>query len=219
MKLIRKTVLTVFLVPSTLSATKDVVVEPKKQALISKPSIRALDAEIRWALKIVMMHTSYRSFLNLNELFMVMFPDSNIARSFKMSKTKVAYMTVYGIAEYFHRSFLSLLKKSPFLTPLFDESLNDILNKDQMESHICFYDVDSGTISTRYLHSRFVFCPNASVLSDEIINSIKDLDVPRMIMLRMDGPNLIGMSFIRSMLRGKNIIMLHCSMLAVVACI
>ena len=148
-----------------------------------------------------------------------MFPDSDIARSFKMSKTKVAYMIVYGIAEYFHRSFLSLLRKSPFLTPLFDESLNDILNKDQMESHICFYDVDSGTISTRYLDSRFVFCPNASVLSDEIINSIKDLDVPRMIMLRMDGPNLIAMSFIRSMLRGKNIIMFHCSMLAVVACI
>ena len=38
-------------VPSTSIATKDVVVEPKKQAMISKPSVRALDAEIRWALK------------------------------------------------------------------------------------------------------------------------------------------------------------------------
>ena len=40
-------------VPSTPIATKDVVVEPKKQAMISKPSVRALDAEIRWALKTV----------------------------------------------------------------------------------------------------------------------------------------------------------------------
>ena len=63
-------------VPSTLTAAKDEVVEPKKQAMISKPSVRALDAEIRWALKIVMMHASYSSCLNLNELFMVMFPDS-----------------------------------------------------------------------------------------------------------------------------------------------
>ena len=43
-------------VPSTSSATKDVVVEPKKQAMISKPSVRALDAEIRCVLKIFMIH-------------------------------------------------------------------------------------------------------------------------------------------------------------------
>ena len=108
-------------VPSTSSATKDVVVEPKKQAMISKPSVRALDAEIRWVLKIIMMPASYRFCLNLNELFMVMFSDSDITQNFKMSKTKVSYMIVYGIAEYFHRSLLSLLKKSPFFTPLFDE--------------------------------------------------------------------------------------------------
>ena len=125
-------------VPSTSSSTNDVVVEPKKRVMISKPSVRALDAEIRWALKIVMMHASYRSCLKLNELFMVMFPDSDIAQNVKMSKTKVSYMIVYGIAEYFHRSLLSLLKKYPFFTPLFDESLNDILNKDQMDIHIRF---------------------------------------------------------------------------------
>ena len=89
-----------------------------------------------------MMHASYRSCLNLNELFMVMFPDSDIAQNFKMSKREVSYVIVYGIAEYFHRNLLSLLKKSPFFTPLFDESLNDILNKDQMGIHIRFYDVD-----------------------------------------------------------------------------
>ena len=53
-------------VPSTSSATKDVVVELKKQAMISKPSVRVLDAEICWALKVVMMHASYRSCLKLN---------------------------------------------------------------------------------------------------------------------------------------------------------
>ena len=152
-------------VPSTSCATKDVVVELKKQTMISKLSVRALDAEICWALKIAVMHASYRSCLNLNELFMVLFPDSDIAQNFKMSKTKVSYMTVYGIAEYFHRRLFSQLKKSPFFTPLFDESLNGILNKDQMDIHIRFYDVDSGTISTRYLDSRFVFHPNANVLS------------------------------------------------------
>ena len=172
-------------VPSTSSATKDVVVEPKKQAMISKLSVRALDAEIRWSLKIVMMHASGRFCLNLNELFMIMFPDSDITQNFKMSKMKVSYMIVYGIVEYFHRSLLSLLKKSPFFASLFDESLNGILNKDQMDIYIRFCDVDSGAISSKYLDSGFVFCPNANVLSDEIINSVKDLEVSRMIMLGM----------------------------------
>ena len=118
-------------VPSTSSATKDVVVELKKQAMISEPSVRALDAEICWVvLKIVMIHASCKSCLDLNELFMVMFPNDDIAPNFKMSMTKVSYMIVYCIAEYFHRSLLSLLEKSPFFTPLFVESLNDILNKD-----------------------------------------------------------------------------------------
>ena len=97
-------------VPSTSSATKDVVVEPKKEIMICNPSIRALDVEIRWVLKIVMMHTCYMSCLNLNELFAVRFLDSDIAQNFKMSKTKVSYMIFYDIAEYFHRSLLSLLK-------------------------------------------------------------------------------------------------------------
>ena len=100
---------------STSSATKDVVVEPKKQAMISKPSVRALDVETRWALKIVMMHASCRFSLNLNKLFMVIFPDSDIAENFKMSKTKVSYIIIYGIAEYFHCSLLSLLRKSQLL--------------------------------------------------------------------------------------------------------
>ena len=59
-----------------------------------------------------------------------------------------------------------------------------------MDIHIRFYDIDSGTISTRYLDSRFVFRPNTNVLSGEIINSVKDLDASRMIMLGMDGPNV-----------------------------
>ena len=109
-------------VSSTSSTTKDVMAEPKKQAIISKPSVRVLGGEVCWVLKIVMMHASYRSCLNLNELFMVMFPDKDIAQNFKMSKTKVSYMIFCGIAEYFYCSLLPLLKKSSFfITPLFDE--------------------------------------------------------------------------------------------------
>ena len=47
-------------------------------------AVGALDAEIRWALKVVMMDASYRSCLDLNQLFEVMFSDSDIAKKFQM---------------------------------------------------------------------------------------------------------------------------------------
>ena len=72
------------------------------QAVIQTPSVGSLDAEIRWALKMVTMHAFFRSCLNLNELFSTMFPDSDIATNFKMSKTKAAYLINYGIADQFH---------------------------------------------------------------------------------------------------------------------
>ena len=40
-------------------------------------------AEIRWALKVLTSHHSFRSCLNLNQLFRVMSPDSNIANTFR----------------------------------------------------------------------------------------------------------------------------------------
>ena len=58
-----------------------------------------------------------------------------------------------------------------------------------MDICILFYDVDSGTISTRYLDSHFVFHLNSNVLYGEIINSIKDLYASRII-LGMDGHNV-----------------------------
>ena len=49
-------------------------------------------AEIRWVLKVLTSHLSYRSCLNLNSLFTTMFPDSLIAKSFKLSKQNVLTM-------------------------------------------------------------------------------------------------------------------------------
>ena len=89
-----------------------------------------------------------------------------------------------------------------------------------MDIHIRFYDVDSATICTRYLDSHFVFRPNTNVLSGEIINSVKDLDASRMIMLGMDGPNVYWCVFDKiNAEREKKAIMLHFSVFAVVACI
>ena len=58
-----------------------------------------------------------------------MFSDSDIAKKFQMSKIKVSYVIIFGLAYYFCNSLITLVKKSPFYTLLFDESLNKVLRK------------------------------------------------------------------------------------------
>jgi len=52
-------------------------------------------AEIKWALKSVMSHFSMRSFLDINSLFKAMFPDSEIANKFQMSKTEISSYIIF----------------------------------------------------------------------------------------------------------------------------
>ena len=85
-----------------------------------------------------------------------MFTDSDIAKKFQMSKTKVSYVIIFGLADYFYNSLITLVEKSPFYSLLFDESMNKILSKEQMDLQIHFYDDTVGEVLTRYLGSCFV---------------------------------------------------------------
>ena len=60
-------------------------------------SDNTLNAEILWCLNIVMSHFSYNSCIGLNQLFKLMFPDSEVAANFALRKTKCRYLLMYGI--------------------------------------------------------------------------------------------------------------------------
>ena len=47
-------------------------------------SSEVMAAEFKWTLKIVTLHFSFRSCLDIKELFCSMFSDSHIAKSFKL---------------------------------------------------------------------------------------------------------------------------------------
>ena len=119
-----------------------------------------------------------------------MLSDSDIAKKFQMSKTKVSYVIIFGLADYFNNRLITLVKKSAFYSLLFDESLNKVLSKEQMDLQIRFYDDTVGEVLTRYLGSCFFYGPNAVNLCKEIIDAIKNLDQAKMSMLGIDGPNV-----------------------------
>ena len=108
--------------------------------------LSVVSAEIRWALKSVLSHFSMRSCLDVNSLFKAMFPDSEIARKFQMSKTKIGYFITFGIAPYFKQILLEEIKKSPFYSVLFDESLNRIFQEEQMDVQVRYWNDDTGSL-------------------------------------------------------------------------
>ena len=59
-------------------------------------SVSTLQVEVIWVLKVVKNHFSLRSCLGLNDLFKKMFPDSEIVKPFKLSKT--GYLISYADA-------------------------------------------------------------------------------------------------------------------------
>ena len=63
-------------------------------------SLPVTRAEIWWVMKMLMSH-SFHFCLDLNKLLKTMFPDSQISKSFRLSKTKCYYDLVHQLAPYF----------------------------------------------------------------------------------------------------------------------
>ena len=113
------------------------------QSAVAKNTINSmilpiiLNAEIKWSMKVVQSQFSLRSCIDLNKL-LYMFPDSEIAQKFQLGKTK-----------------LKLVKNivvSPFYTVSFDESMNRVLQNEEMDVQVRYWDVNTSITLT---HSFF----------------------------------------------------------------
>ena len=62
-----------------------------------------------------------------------MFQDSPTASKLSLGATKMSYLLNFGIAPYFKNLLLDEIKASPYYVLSFDESLNTVLQKDQMD--------------------------------------------------------------------------------------
>ena len=133
-----------------------------------------ITAEIRWVMKVVTSYFSFQSCLDLNNLFKTMFYDSDVAKCFALSKTKCSYYITYGVAPFYKGNLIADIKKSPYYTLYFDESMNRILQTEQMDACIRYWCVKSNMVKTRYLGSEFFDRPNADNIANSIDSASKD---------------------------------------------
>jgi len=147
-------------------------------------------AEVLWALRIVTKHQSYRSCDELKDIFQCMFPDSKIAQKFTLGAAKVAYMIVYGLAPYFRTALIDTVSKCYVFVVCFDEALNKISQRGQMDLVVRFWDSCQGVVSTRYLTSVFLGHATAKDLEIKLREGLSGLSEKNIIQVSMDGPNV-----------------------------
>ena len=120
-----------------------------------------------------------------------MFTDSEIVKSCQLSKTKCGYINYmnFELARYFKDLFLKEIKASDCFGVLFDESTNKVLQEEQMDVQIRYWNKTAKLVDTQFFDSQFLRHPNAENIFDCLITSLKDLPSELVLQLSMDGPN------------------------------
>ena len=111
-----------------------------------------------------------------------------IAKSFKLSKTKCAYLINFGIAPCFKEVLRKKVINTPGFSLLFDESMTRILQYEQLDIQIRFWDDSKCMAVTRYFDSHFRRRPNADNIVTKLQQSLQKLVAEKMIQLSMDAP-------------------------------
>ncbi|KAH8032413.1 hypothetical protein HPB51_024605 [Rhipicephalus microplus] len=156
-------------------------------------------AEIMWCLNAVATHGSFRSTAASASLFPLMFPGCEVAEKLHLGKDKVGYTICHGIASYFRKNLLSSLAGVPFLVVSFDESLNKVTQKQQMDVLVRYWDdTTDGTVKTQYLTSCFLGQTCAEDLASAFRKATEELKQAKILQVSMDGPN-VNMKFLRSL--------------------
>ena len=144
-------------------------------------------AEIIWALRVIYHHLFYRCFEDLSTTFQQMFTDSEIDKKFSLGNTKVSYVIVHGLAPYFHDNVAKVLNDCNYFVACFDEALNHVVQRGQMDVHIRFWNETQGKVATRYLASAFRGHARATDLLEKFKGVFNEKSLSKLIQVSMDG--------------------------------
>lgn len=155
-------------------------------------------AEILWALEIVFNKMSLNSSDRTTTAMKRMFPDSKIALNFTLGKTKASYVINHGIAPYLRSCLQKEVEDCSFYVISFDESLNKVSQKCQMDMVIRFWNKSTARVDTRYWTSIFLGKSTAIDLLNGFLEGLLNLDRDKLLQVSMDGPN-VNLSFIQKL--------------------
>lgn len=147
-------------------------------------------AEILYTLCQISKQASLRCFSDLSDCLPIMFPDSQIASKLKIHKDKLSYSVTYGLGPHFQKDLANLIRNAKFFSASFDEVLNKVAQKGQMDLVVKFWKDDK--VETRYLNSCFLqaACATDLLKAFKLGFSSLGINTKKLINISMDGPNV-----------------------------
>lgn len=155
-----------------------------------------IKAEIIWALDSIKKHRSFHSSDDQGKIFAAMFPDSTIAKQYRMAEDKLAYVTTFGLSPHFQQQSVMRISSASEFTISFDEAHNTVVQKGQLDVWVRYFDDSKGCVCSEYLTSVFMGHSRASNLLESIKEATAGLDLRKLIQISMDGP-AVNLSFYR----------------------
>ena len=109
---------------------------------------------------------------------------------FTFGKTKASFNITHGLAHYFHDLVYNSVLQSDHIVACFDESLNEVVQKVQMDLCVYYWDVNKSRTATRYFDSSFLGHTTANNLQSSFTSLLNDQILLKIVQVSMDGPNV-----------------------------
>ena len=119
-----------------------------------------------------------------------MFPDSKVAEKFSLGRTKASYIINYGLAKFFAQELKDKLKSTESFVICFDESLNRVVQRGQMDLVVRYFDDAANQVIKKYLTSVFLGCATATDLLAKFKEGTASLPRSKLMQISMDGPSV-----------------------------
>lgn len=110
---------------------------------------KVVQSEILWTLHVVESHLSNNSVNKAIPIFKKMFSDSSTAEKIKLSSSKLGYYITFGLGPYFNEELEESILKCKHFVACFDESLNKVSQRAQMDIVIRYWNETKGIVESR----------------------------------------------------------------------
>lgn len=149
-----------------------------------------MKAELLWCLKTAGSNYAYDTSDFIGDTFRAMFPDSQIASNFQMSRTKMSYMITEATGPYFHSILLDDVKKSASVFSLSYDELTNKQIKKQLDIKIRYWSEADNQINISHLATHLMGQAKAKDIVDRLMQTLNEnnLMLKDLITVGSDGP-------------------------------
>ena len=114
------------------------------------------EAHVVWAMYCVKSGFSNNSVDDFGDVLKRMCQTDPELSKFQMGRTKLHYVINYSLFPHFKQMILDEILKSPFMSVLFDKTLNESIQKSEMDIHVRYWNEGETEVTMQYWTSLFL---------------------------------------------------------------